>query len=188
MATPRNIAQAVRVAAHSKEEMAGFLPQVLEIDRHYQETMGPAYGSDPWDREQFLADRPMKWTLSQFAWSGDRLAGFWIASRTSLSRCQIHRVAVRASYRGIGVAQALWGHFVDSARTLGLREATLEVACSNQEAIKFYADRGFAAMEGEGLAQYLAEKGRAAIVRQDRLVEPDGASFLVMQYNVGAGS
>lgn len=185
---PRNIAQAVRVASHSKEEIAGFLPQLLEIDSYYQETMGPAYGSDPWDREQFLVDRPMKWALSQFAWIGDRLAGFWFASRTSLSRCQVHRVAVRASHRGFGVAQALWVHFVDSARALGLREASLEVACSNQEAIKFYADRGFAAVEGEGLVQYLAEKGRVAIVRQNRLVEPGGASFLVMQCNVEAGS
>lgn len=188
MAVPRNIAQAVRVAAHSKEEMAELLSQLLEIDRHYQETMGPAYGSDPWDHEQFMADRPMKWTLSQFAWIGDRLAGFWVASRTNPSRCQIHRVAVRAAHRGVGVAQVLWVHFVDSARALGLREARLEVACSNQEAIKFYADRGFVAIEGEELVQYLAKKERVVIVRQNRLVEPDGASFLVMQCNVEARS
>lgn len=188
MAMPQNIAQTVRVAAHSKEEAGGFLPQLLEIDSHYQKTMGPAYGSDPWGRAQFLADRPMKWALSQFAWSGDRLAGFWIASRTSPSRCQVHRVAVRESHRGLGVAQALAMHFVDTAQALGLREAMLEVACSNQEAIKFYADRGFAAVEGEGLVQYLAEKGRVAIVRQNRLVEPAGAAFQVMLAKIEAGS
>lgn len=170
------------------EEVRGFVGQLLEIDGYYQDTMGSAYGTEIWGAGQFLAERPLKWELSQFAWRGSRLVGFWIASRTSLLVCQIHRVAVEASHRRTGIAQALYTQFSTAATRLGLREATLEVTNANREAIGFYGRQGFGALDGEALARYAAEKGRAAIVRQSLLVEPSGVSCLVMRRSFDDGA
>jgi ribosomal protein S18 acetylase RimI-like enzyme len=97
-------------------------------------------------------------------------------------------VAVEASHRRIGIAQALGKEFAGTAMRLGLREATLEVTNANRQAIRFYSGQGFAALEGEALARYVAEKARAATVRQNQLIEPGGASFLVMRLTIEAGS
>jgi GNAT superfamily N-acetyltransferase len=58
-------------------------------------------------------------------------------------RCELNRMYVRESARGLGLGRALCQALVDEARMLGYREVVLDALYRHQEALPLYESVGF---------------------------------------------
>jgi ribosomal-protein-alanine N-acetyltransferase len=75
----------------------------------------------------------------------DVLAGYiLIFARKNSSKARIYSVAVKESFRGQGIATALFEKAISYAKEEGKNLITLEVRADNEKAIKLYEKFGFA--------------------------------------------
>lgn len=127
----------------------------------------PAGGGEPLSaeaREQLvpaLASRP--WAFSVLAFDGDVAVGLVnCLEGFSTFKCRplvnVHDVAVLASHRGRGIAEAMMAEVERIARERGACKLTLEVLSGNRPAIRLYERIGFAGYQLDpamGSAQFL---------------------------------
>ena len=74
-----------------------------------------------------------------------RIAGY-IVARESAGELHINNVAVRDQFRRRGIGNALLGRILETAKTLNVHVAFLEVRSSNQAAQALYQNQGFTAI------------------------------------------
>ena len=115
------------------------LDQVMEIEEE-------AF-SDPWSRRSFLDSiedgnyRCMAAFLT--CPDGSRLlAGYWIWLR-SFEEADLMNIAVRRDQRGTGIGKALMENMLLMGERMGIRDFTLEVRRSNEQALRLYRSFGF---------------------------------------------
>ena len=71
-----------------------------------------------------------------------KIVGFIAGTREEKS-ARILMLAVDSKFRNQGIGTALLNHFITNCKKEGIVSVSLEVRTSNQEAIKFYQNRGF---------------------------------------------
>ncbi len=127
----------------------------------------PAGGGEPLSadvRERLvseLASRP--WAFSVLAFEGDTAVGLincleGLSTFKARPLVNVHDVAVLASHRGRGIAEAMMGEVERIARERGACKLTLEVLSGNNAAVRLYQRIGFAGYQLDpamGTAQFL---------------------------------
>ena len=100
--------------------------------------------SNPWTRDMYVWELQNRSVCHIFIVRTPecRVAGFcacWLV----FDEVHINNVAIRPTYRGLGMGTALLQHVLAEARRLGARRATLEVRASNVGARRLYERLGF---------------------------------------------
>lgn len=134
------------------------------LDAYARDPAGGGEGLSAFAREQLvpaLASRP--WAFSVLAFDGDTpvglvncLEGFSTFKGRPL--VNVHDVAVLASHRGRGIAEAMLAEVERIARERGACKLTLEVLSGNGPAMRLYQRIGFAGYQLDpamGSAQFL---------------------------------
>jgi ribosomal protein S18 acetylase RimI-like enzyme len=167
-----------RVLTLTRELAERLLPQLIALDDLVREELAGGYSEERWGEGEFLAERPDKWRWSRVALDptgeGERVAGFWIASRNAPHRAHTHRVAVEPAGRSARVGRSLGESVAANARREGVREMTLGVSAGNEGAARFYERLGFRRAAGEDLAGLLGSRSTVAEVGRDYYVTRSG--------------
>jgi ribosomal protein S18 acetylase RimI-like enzyme len=93
-----------------------------------------------------------------------KIIGFIIGIKSSFNRGRILILAVDKPYRCKGIGSSLLSKCIELMKQKGLKAVSLEVRISNQEAIRFYLNRGFKKKEllphfySDGTDGYLMER------------------------------
>ena len=100
--------------------------------------------SNPWTRDMYVWELQNRSVCHIFIVRAPecRVAGFcacWLV----FDEVHINNVAIRPTYRGLGMGTALLRHVLAEGRRLGARRATLEVRASNIGARRLYERLGF---------------------------------------------
>ncbi len=100
--------------------------------------------SNPWTRDMYVWELQNRSVCHIFIVRTPEcpVAGFcacWLV----FDEVHINNVAIRPTYRGIGMGTALLRHVLAEGRRLGARRATLEVRASNIGARRLYERLGF---------------------------------------------
>jgi len=100
--------------------------------------------SNPWTRDMYVWELQNRSVCHIFIVRTPecRVAGFcacWLV----FDEVHINNVAIRPTYRGLGMGTALLQHVLAEGRRLGARRATLEVRASNVGARRLYERLGF---------------------------------------------
>ena len=100
--------------------------------------------SNPWTREMYVWELQNRSVCHIFIVRTPEcpVAGFcacWLV----FDEVHINNVAIRPTYRGMGMGTALLQHVLAEGRRLGARRATLEVRASNIGARRLYERLGF---------------------------------------------
>jgi len=100
--------------------------------------------SNPWTRDMYVWELQNRSVCHIFIVRAPecRVAGFcacWLV----FDEVHINNVAIRPTYRGMGMGTALLQHVLAEGRRLGARRATLEVRASNVGARRLYERLGF---------------------------------------------
>lgn len=115
----------------------------------------------PWPRESFRYELQNPRALNLVARIGTAVVGYifvWLVA----GELKINNVAVRRDCRGRGVGARLLEAVIESARSRGFVEATLEVRPSNLEARALYERFGF--REVGRRKRYYPDSGEDAIL------------------------
>lgn len=135
----------------TRDSVAGHAESLAALDADLQAEFGDVYSDESWAEQEFLAERPAKWLLSQLALRGEELCGFWIASAVG-GHAHTHRVGVSAPWRRRGVMSALAEEVHRAARSAGALRMTLYLNPENQVARAAYSRLGYRACVLEGRA------------------------------------
>jgi GNAT superfamily N-acetyltransferase len=74
---------------------------------------------------------------------GEPLTGMVALRRVDAARCEMKRLFVRSSARGLGVGRQLAHRIIDEARAIGYREMLLDTLPMMQDAQRLYVALGF---------------------------------------------
>jgi ribosomal-protein-alanine N-acetyltransferase len=113
-------------------------------EEHLDEVMSielEAY-PEPWTPRMFQDEIRSSRSFFHVAFLGEEVVaygGFWLV----VDEAHITSVAVRDTYRGRGFGRILVNHLLDTATSVGVVRATLEVRVSNQRARNLYESLGF---------------------------------------------
>ncbi len=127
------------------------LRQIIQLDRN---CFG---GKRAWNKMQFLADLPGKWSLSLLAKQLNEVQGFAIASCFNSQFVHLHRIAVANDSQGRGVGKELIRAVEAAAKSNGLTAFTLECPC-DLKVDDFYRSVGFRQASKEFTHEYLCLK------------------------------
>lgn len=144
-----------RVRAH--------LPALLRLDA---DTPG-----EPWHAEHWLADAPWKWRLSRLVLDGARPVGFLVASRKP-DALHVHRIAVDASMRRRGIAEALIRALAERALRERVDALSLKVQETNEPARALYARLGFRAIHPPDRTLQLRARAADVVAASPSLTPP----------------
>jgi len=97
----------------------------------------------PWTREHFLQEIASEISFPLVAVSEENLIIGYVCANALFEEAQILDIAVAASHRKKGVAEALLKRAIDIARKRGAEVLLLEVRESNYAAIRLYEKSGF---------------------------------------------
>ncbi|MBT6276614.1 MAG: GNAT family N-acetyltransferase [Chromatiales bacterium] len=97
-----------------------------------------------WAAENFLTERPGKWTLSFGVWQKRRLIGYAILSRRGANHVHLHHFMVAVRERSAGYGARMVTEMLRRCRAIGADILTLKTAPGNSGAICFYGRHGFA--------------------------------------------
>lgn len=164
----RRIDRELKVIPFRGESAGKHLNEILLLDKLF-------FRDDAWREENFLRRLPSKGRLSKVAVLGDALVGYMIGSAYH-RRGHIHRLVVNPVLQRMGVGTKLLTAFSKECHKLGLEEVTAEASSGNVAPNRFYMERGFRRLEGEGLEQYLVQKGRLGRIA---LYRPDDGECVV---------
>ena len=95
-----------------------------------------------WREEHFRKDLSGKFDLSIVALSGNKIAGYIIASLKD-SGPYIHKFMVEKEMRGRAIGEKMLQAFESNARVKGYSSITLTVLEDNEPAIRFYEKHDF---------------------------------------------
>ncbi len=156
-----------------------YLAKLVFLDQELRSDLGEIYSHHEWWQENFLAERPSKWALSQMVFDEDEiLCGFWIASQWG-NDCHTHRVAVGKGQRSKGIGEAMFKAVLRASEALSLDRMILSVSSHNLRAHAFYERLGFRRALEKVLVEFVQERDREAQVRGNELVEPGGYPYFL---------
>ena len=98
---------------------------------------------DPWSRNMLAEELDNALSAFLVALDGDGKVVGYAGLQVILDEGYITNVAVFPPYRRQGVADALLGRLLQTARTMGLQTVTLEVRAGNAAAVALYHKWGF---------------------------------------------
>ncbi len=116
----------------------------------------------PWSRQAFINEISKNDFARYFVALCDKkvvgYAGIWIVCEEG----HITNIAVHPDYRHKGIASRLMAELIDTARSEGVADLTLEVRRGNADAIKLYEKFGF---KVEGIRKgYYPDNGEDALI------------------------
>ena len=148
--------------------------ELVALDAEAYEQAGDAYAETPWMASHFRQPLPEKFECSVLATRGDRVVGFWIASRRTDDVLYTHRVAVAGDQRGGGIGRLMFARVREAAGRIGARLLALSVNDANEPAARFYEGLGFRRVGGSRLVTLAAEWRLAGEVDGDVYRTPSG--------------
>jgi ribosomal-protein-alanine N-acetyltransferase len=119
----------------------------------------------PWRREFFLSELTAEGRFNLVAKRGGVVIGYLFAMWI-LDEMHVNKIAVEASARRVGIADALMARCFEFARAKGIETISLEVRKSNVGAQEFYRHLEF---ESKYVRKHYYPDGEAAVVMLRRV-------------------
>ncbi|MCD4795124.1 MAG: GNAT family N-acetyltransferase [Bacteroidales bacterium] len=94
-----------------------------------------------WEKENFLAELPLKWNFSYVLLNKDLIDGYIIASKKE-TKIHIHKFMIKKKLRNLGFGKSLLSHFIEET-TQTFDGISLKVYKDNYKAINFYFKNNF---------------------------------------------
>lgn len=126
-----------------------YIPQIKELIAEYVGRLNRDLGFQNIDEE--LSDPAAKYTPPQgellAALEDETLVGMVAYHKHSDTRCEMKRLYVRPSARGLSLGDALVKEILERAAKAGYKEMVLDTLCHMQAAIHLYKKYGFTECE-----------------------------------------
>ena len=122
-----------------------YIPHVIQLISEYTQTLNRDLTFQ--DLEAELADPAKKYSGSEgeilIAFQDDAAIGMVAYHRHSDVRCEMKRLYVKPSARGMGLGDNLVEDIIEHAKAAGYKEMVLDTLTPMQEAIHLYKKHGF---------------------------------------------
>ena len=122
-----------------------YIPHVIQLISEYTQTLNRDLTFQ--DLEAELADPAKKYSGSEgeilIAFQDDDAIGMVAYHRHSDVRCEMKRLYVKPSARGMGLGDNLVEDIIEHAKAAGYKEMVLDTLTPMQEAIHLYKKHGF---------------------------------------------
>ena len=138
--------------------IAPLQPRDLEAIVAIEETIASPWSAEQWRREFEL---PYSWGFAARRAGQAAVAGY-ILGWTIADEAEIHKVAVAAAARRLGVGSALLAHALRLLHQQGIRRCFLELRATNLAARRLYANHGF--QETGRRKKYYSEPDEDAVI------------------------
>lgn len=147
----------LRIVNITRDYMVKNLDKLFAIELNWTDI-----GEEPWKKENFLLDLPLKWELSFAAENGDSIIGYLIGSEYTPKVSRVHKIVVDYLYRGHGIGKQLMEQYFGACLEKDIKYSQLKVFPENKPANEFYIKLGYQKTGEEkgvdNLLRYVYEK------------------------------
>ena len=143
-----------------KELMIRHLDEILKIEKDTSDLLGVAYGV-PWNEDNFLSERDMKWELSSITFEKNNVTGFLINSQFDDDKAHVHRLAMITSLPSDEkkkISRSLYAKLDEQAKKNGMIYRTAMVPLDNISTQKFYLNEGWLELTKKEVEEFIVKK------------------------------
>lgn len=170
----------IRVEQLTKTLMKKYIGEVVRIENDCFDH-DPEFSDERWKDENYLADYPGKWELSQIAFSENgEVMGIYSVTIVA-DYCHANRLVVSGKYRRCGVGSALMVGLKKAAYETGLKGLINFVHYENEKSLNLLKKTGWKICTGEQLKYFAKLKGQLP-AGEDYVLTPRGHK-VVMLFN-----
>ena len=128
----------IRVVKITKNYMIKNINKFLAIESNWIDI-----GEEPWRKENFLFELPLKWELSFAAEKDGLIIGYLIGSEYNKGLSRVNKIVVDLQYHRCGIGKQLINQYFAVCLKKNIKKSELKALVENDPANRFYSKIGY---------------------------------------------